>query len=212
MSTSLNVVSIAAVFCASLRRRRRSGAGASSARALRLRLAGDAARRARRGAARRGGGAAAAPRRLPAASSAAASTSSLVRRPSLPVPLILDGSTLMLEHRAAHRRRQGRRRCRPSSASSRLAWQRARPGAAASALGRRRCGRADRGRLPRARRRPRRAFVDPRDHRADRDRVAFLDELLAHHAGDRRRHLDRDLVGLEAGDRLVGLAPRRRAA
>ena len=48
------------------------------------------------------------------------------------------------------------------------------------------------------------AFVDPRDHRADRDRVAFLDQLLGEHAGDRRRHLDRDLVGLEAGDRLVG--------
>ena len=41
--------------------------------------------------------------------------------------------------------------------------------------------------------------------RADRDVVAFLDQLLGQHARDRRGHLDADLVGLEAGDRLVGL-------
>jgi hypothetical protein len=29
--------------------------------------------------------------------------------------------------------------------------------------------------------------------------------MLAHHAGDRRRHFDRDLVGLQADDGLVGL-------
>ena len=60
-----------------------------------------------------------------------------------------------------------------------------------------------RGGLRRCRRSRGRAFVDPRDHRADRDSVAFLDELLGQHARDRRRHFDADLVGLEAGDRLV---------
>ena len=64
----------------------------------------------------------------------------------------------------------------------------------------RRLGRSDR-RSRRCRRR--RAFVDPGDRRADRDIVAFLDQLLGQHARDRRGHLDADLVGLEAGDRLV---------
>src|SRR5437773_129967 len=48
-----------------------------------------------------------------------------------------------------------------------------------------------------------RALVDPRDHRADRDRVTLADQLLCQDAGDGRRHLDADLVGFEAGDRLV---------
>jgi hypothetical protein len=48
-----------------------------------------------------------------------------------------------------------------------------------------------------------RAVDDARDQRAHRHGFAFLDEIVAHRAGHRRRHLDRHLVGLEAGDRLV---------
>ena len=104
MSTSLKVVSIAAVFCASLRRLGDGLAQARHPHALLAALAGDggadaAAAGAARALARRG--------RRRAALSAAASTSSLVRRPSLPVPLIFDGIELMLEHDAAHRGRQG---------------------------------------------------------------------------------------------------------
>ena len=45
--------------------------------------------------------------------------------------------------------------------------------------------------------------VDRSEHRADLHGVADGNRVLAHDAGDRRRDLDRDLVGLEAGDRLV---------
>jgi hypothetical protein len=36
---------------------------------------------------------------------------------------------------------------------------------------------------------------DGRDDRADADGVAFLHQQIPQHAGDRRRHVDRDLVG-----------------
>ena len=45
--------------------------------------------------------------------------------------------------------------------------------------------------------------IDRGEHRADLHGVADRDGVLAHDAGDRRRHFDRDLVSLEAGDRLV---------
>ena len=149
---------------------------------------------------------------------AAASTSSLVRRPSLPVPLIFDGSSLMLEHRAAHRRRQ--RQMRPSASCSSSASA---PSARSRASGFSPApagliGVADRGRAAGAR-----GAAAPSSIRAITAPTATVspsgDDLLAHHAGDRRRHLDRDLVGLEAGDRLVGrdrvaglLEPLRRAS
>jgi hypothetical protein len=38
-----------------------------------------------------------------------------------------------------------------------------------------------------------------------------LTKLRAHHAGGRRRHFDRNLVGFKAGDRLVERQPLRPA-
>jgi hypothetical protein len=110
----------------------------------------------------------------------------------------------VLEHQAAHRRGQGEA---AASAVVRLS-SRGSTFSCGSPSGRSRrppadgrrsggCGGGRRGAAAPAR-------FDPGDQRADGDRVAFGDELLAHRAGDRRGHLDRDLVGLEAGDRLVG--------
>ena len=42
-----------------------------------------------------------------------------------------------------------------------------------------------------------------REHALETGQGFDAGELLAHHARNRRRHLDRDLVGFEAGDRLV---------
>ena len=50
---------------------------------------------------------------------------------------------------------------------------------------------------------PRRAFVDRQDDGADLDLVALLDANFLDRAGDRRRHLDGRLVGLEFQDRLI---------
>jgi len=47
-------------------------------------------------------------------------------------------------------------------------------------------------------------LANARNHRADLNRVAFLEQLLAQGSGNRRRHFDRHLVGLQAGDRLIG--------
>ena len=47
------------------------------------------------------------------------------------------------------------------------------------------------------------AFLDLAEQRADRDRLAILGGDLAEHAGGRRRHLDRHLVGFELDQRLV---------
>ena len=120
----------------------------------------------------------------------------------------------MLEHRAAHRGRQrrdvvvgcGLGSCGAGSGACRSPRSAGvSPAPAGFVVARRRPARASPQRRGRT-------LVDRRDHRADRDRVAFLDQLLAQHAGDRRGHLDRDLVGLEAGDRLVGRDRRRRAS
>ena len=48
------------------------------------------------------------------------------------------------------------------------------------------------------------ALHDPRNQRANRDRVSGLEHLLAHHAGDRRRHFHRHLVGFQRHNGLVG--------
>ena len=47
------------------------------------------------------------------------------------------------------------------------------------------------------------AFLDLAEQRADRDGLAILGGNLGQHAGGRRRHLDRHLVGLELDQRLV---------
>src|SRR5205085_434630 len=59
------------------------------------------------------------------------------------------------------------------------------------------------GRRRRLRSRRRGAVIDHAEQRADRDRVAVLGRDLAEHAGGRRGHLDRHLVGLEFDQRLV---------
>ena len=148
------------------------------------------------------------PGRPPSAPRAAASTSSLVSRPSLPVPRILLGIDMMFEHRTADRGRKGRdriarRRLRlaPAPAHARVprscGFSPAPAGlvdaSAASFAG-------DRVSAAAA---SRRILVDARDHRADRDRVALVDQRLAEHTGRRRRHVDADLVRLERRDRLV---------
>ena len=50
---------------------------------------------------------------------------------------------------------------------------------------------------------PRRRLPDRAEQRADRDRIAVLGRDVGQHAGGRRRHLERDLVGLELDQRLV---------
>ena len=170
----------------------RRSPGAAGARRRRLEPArGSCARRRR----------APAPGLRPSAPSAAARTSSLVSRPSLPVPLIFDGIEMMLEHDPAHGGRQGQVRHRLGIARPRCSLRSA--GFSPAPAGIDRASRLGDARPSGA------AAAAPAsrsgDHRADRDRVAVRDQLLAHRAGDRRRHLDRDLVGLEAGDRLVRL-------
>ena len=54
--------------------------------------------------------------------------------------------------------------------------------------------------------------ADPREHRADLDRLALLDEDLADDARGRARHLGVDLVGRDLEQRLVGLDRARRPA
>ena len=97
----------------------------------------------------------------------------------------------------AHRRRQrhvgGRRRreqlARLRFAAARPAAPAVRPAFAAGLCGsaRRRTG----------------ALLDLAEQRADGDRFAVLDRNLGEHAGGRRRHLDRHLVGLKLDQRLV---------
>ena len=188
MSTSLKVVSMAAVFCASLSRRAmvwrsrvmrtRSSRAASSA--------GDGARTwtAAAGCATGVGCA--------AARSMAASMSPLVTRPSLPVPGTVAGIDAGFGGELAHRRRQRRRR-QPAPLARRRAfggggcWRRRRGCVAGCGLRRRGAG----------------AFLDLAEQRADGDGVAVLGGDVAEHAGGRRRHLDRHLVGLELDQRLV---------
>ena len=86
---------------------------------------------------------------------------------------------------AASSRRRGRR-ARPARPARRIS-----PGVVARAGSpRRRC--------------------DPREHRADLDGLARLDEDLGQPARRRRRDLGVDLVGGDLAERLVGARPRRR--
>src|SRR5690606_25319097 len=87
------------------------------------------------------------------------------------------------------RRRLGRR-ARRGRRGGRLRGRRL-----GSGLGGGRGGRGRRGGL---------RLVDARDHVAAGDRVALGEELLGQHAGDRRRQLQRGLVGLQLHHRFVG--------
>ena len=90
------------------------------------------------------------------------------------------------ERRGGRRRRAAARRCR--GAARRGAR---RLGFAAPARGFGRRGGAG-------------AVADLAEQGADRDRLAVLGGDLGEHAGGRRGHLDRHLVGLELDQRLVG--------
>src|SRR5882757_6906966 len=185
MSTSLKVVSMAAVFCTSLSRRAmvwrsrviftRSSRAASSA--------GDGARTCTAAAGWLIGVGA------EAAFSMAASMSPLVTRPSLPEPGTVEASTPLsadsLRTDGANgawgggRGRSGGRR-----------WRRSR----GCRLGRRSGG----GRLG-----GHGTVIDLAEQRADRDGFAILGGDLSQRAGGRRRDLDGDLIGLELDQRLV---------
>ena len=135
-----------------------------------------------------------------AARSMAASMSPLVTRPSLPVPATAAGSIAGFAGDAAHRRRQRRvgssrfgRRRRGDGRQRRLAAV-ATAGAAFGSW--RLCGRSRRRRGAAARR-------DGAEQCADRDGVAVLGGDFRQHAGGRRRHFDRHLVGFEFDQRLV---------
>ena len=87
----------------------------------------------------------------------------------------------VIGRRFRSRRRRGSRRRRYGSGGHRCGGRRHRNGS---------------GRHP--------ALHDLRNQRADRDRVAGLEELLAHHAGHRRRHFHRHLIGFQRHNGLVG--------
>ena len=212
MSTSLNVVSIAAVFCASLRRvaiglaepRHLDALFAPLARA-RAALAGGAelgcggAGAFACGAGRRGG---AALLRLGGGEHVVLGQAAV-----LAGALDLRRVDMILEHRAAHRRRQGRdrsslRRPRRGRRLGRMSSPRSAgvsPAPAGLVV-------AARGGL--RRRGSRRAAVASSSIRAITAPTATVSPSLTSCSvstpGDRRRHFDADLVGLEAGDRLVG--------
>ena len=155
---------MAAVFCASFRRRAmvwrsrviftRSSRAASSAGDGRAHLHGGGRLRHRR--------------RRAAARSIAASMSPLVTRPSLPVPVDLGGIDAGLGGDLAHRRRERRIAARrPSAAAARAAVAAASAFAASAGGGLRRLARRAR------------AFLDLAEQRADRDRLAVLGGDLA---------------------------------
>ncbi len=104
------------------------------------------------------------------------------------------GVNPVFQHRAAHRGRQGLRRIQQFLG-------RRRSGRSRISLGRRR-GRRGRGWGFGGR--GSRAFIHHRDHRADFDRVAHRNAVFGHDARHRRRHVNRDLVGFEADDGLIG--------
>ncbi len=200
MSTSLKVVSSAAVFLRLLEAAGdRSGAGASCARAPR------GARRTRGAAERRGRGERAAARAAgagrPAAcrALAAASTSSLVRRPSLPVPL--DRRRIETDARAPRGAPAGRGSARALSSSPAGSAVRGQACGSGAARRRRRRSPGPGGVARRA------AARLPRSSRCTAPTSTVsptFTMLVAHHARDGRRHVDGDLVGFQAGDRLVG--------
>ena len=112
----------------------------------------------------------------------------------------LAGVQAMLQHQAAYRRRQGEV---AAFAFALIVGGRGRRRSG----GRRRGGFGLGGRSGgRGRRRCRGggAFVHITQQRADFDGVAFLGDDVAHSAGRRRRHVDRDLVGFQADDGFVG--------
>ena len=183
---------MAAVFCASLRRRAmvwrsrviftRSSRAASSA--------GDGARTCTAAAGCATGVGAAAARSI------AASMSPLVTRPSLPEPATPAGSTPALGGDAAHRRRDRRRSARAASAARRpapigAAVERLLAGFGRSAPACRLGGGA-----------PAPSLIWP-SSAPTRDGLAVLGRDLGEHAGGGRRHLDRHLVGFELDQRLV---------
>ena len=188
MSTSLKVVSMAAVFCASLRRRAMVWRSRVMLHALFAR--GIVGRRRRAHLHRRGDR-----RRRAAARSIAASMSPLVTWPCLPVPATLDGSTPLSAATLAHRRR--RAACRPARLARRAACV---GGADRRGVGLASGGLRGAGGVAGA---ARRAFLDLAEQRADADGLAVLGRDLAEHAGGRRRHFQRHLVGLEFDQRLV---------
>ena len=122
-----------------------------------------------------------------------ASTSALVRRPSLPVPEIVDGSRPCS---STSRRHRGTRTFGAGS------------GSRCGGLGR---GHHDQGggRLGRGTRNGGRgrAGIDPGQHLLAQDRVAGVLQHLGEHPGLGRRHLQHDLVGLELDQDLVLLDP-----
>ena len=191
MSTSLKVVSIAAVLCASTRRlaivarrfdmRTRSSVRSPSGRRRSSATGGTGfAFAARRGAARpacAGAGGSAAP--------AACSTSRRMTRPPSPLPRTLRQIDFVAP--------------RPPSAPS---ASRARRSRLASPVAASRVGRVRRRR--RRRRRALRRLVQDPQHFADLHVVAVLAVDAAQHAGVRRADLDVDLVGLELDERIAG--------
>ena len=200
MSTSLKVVSIAAVFCASLRRR----AMVWRSRVMRTRSSRAGRRAPRRRAPRpaRARGPAGARRRRP---STAVSASPLVTRPSLPVPATRAGSTSGLGQRLARRRRRrpGGRLPVPVRGFAQPDGGGAggdRSRGAALVVGRTGIGRAFAGRACR-----RRHWRSIEPSTAPTPTVApSLTAIASMHAGGRRRHFQRDLVGLQLDQRLVG--------
>ena len=190
MSTSLKVVSMAAVFCASLRRL----AMVRRSRVMRTRSSRSARERGPAGTAGLAAGAVGA-----GIDERAAITSALVARPSLPVGWIADGVHAgLLDQLAGGRTRGGD-----------VGVGRGGRGNRRRARRRRRCGlRRSRGRCSGRLRRSsargaRRTGLDVAQHAADLDGGAFLDGKIDHGTGHRGIHLDGDLVGLQLAQRLV---------
>ena len=132
-----------------------------------------------------------------AARSIAAIMSPLVTRPSLPEPSARSAGSMPVS--AAILRTDGASGMSPARLGVGFG------GAAAASARRRRSWRAAVG-LPVGRRglaRRAGALLDLAEQRADRDGLAVLGGDVGQHAGGRRRHLDRHLVGLELDQRLV---------
>ncbi len=111
---------------------------------------------------------------------------------------------MIFEHGATHRGRERRDMVLLALDDFRLGHRRRLVAAQRGGLARpRRVGARLRGRRGGRRRGSRPGFVDAGNDCPDRDRVAFLHELLGEHSRRGRWHFHRHLVGLEAGDRLI---------
>ena len=121
--------------------------------------------------------------------SIAASMSPLVTRPSLPLPGTVEGSMPLS---AAILRTDGRDRRFGAALAGAARASAPRPAWPAAAA--RRLPRASAAAAP---------SRDLAEQRADRDGLAVLDRDLGEHAGGRRRHFERDLVGFQLDQRLV---------